>query len=119
MLVDFADESHFSRLAMYLRGRVWLEGKTSVLQLCDESMVPKTYIIERGQWSGDSPPPDDQVGDLPWFVKEADRNWGSSVECCLTASAYLGLAEPEGLLGQREQPGKCPRLCTPHRFAAS
>ncbi|CAK0815151.1 unnamed protein product [Prorocentrum cordatum] len=94
-LVDFADESHFSRIAMYLRGRVWLEGKTNVLQICDESVMPKTYIIERGQWSGDPPPHDDQVADLPWFVKESDRNWGTSVHLCGKPSECLRLAKPD------------------------
>ena len=53
-LVDFADESHFSRIAMYLKGRAWLEEKTKVLELAPGKM-PDTYIIENGQWRG-SPP---------------------------------------------------------------
>ncbi|CAE8646697.1 unnamed protein product, partial [Polarella glacialis] len=58
-LVDFADESHFSRIAMYLKGRAWLEEKTKVLQL-GGALIPQTYIIENGAWKGDAPPADDQ-----------------------------------------------------------
>lgn len=93
-LVDFADESHFSRLAMYLRGRVWLEEKTKVLELGGD-LIPKTYILEKGRWRGDPPPSDDEVGELPWFVKEADRNWGTSVHLCAKPSECLGLAKPD------------------------
>ena len=31
-LVDFAVESHFSRIAMYIKGRIWLEDKTKIAQ---------------------------------------------------------------------------------------
>ncbi|CAJ1427595.1 unnamed protein product [Effrenium voratum] len=95
-LVDFADESHFSRIAMYLKGRAWLEEKTKVLDLAPGKM-PDTYIIEDGQWRGAAPPPDDQVSELPWFVKEADRNWGTSVHVCARPSACLSLAKPNGV----------------------
>merc|ERR1719305_1606149 len=56
-LVDFADESHFSRIAMYLKGRAWLEEKTKVLELGGE-LIPETFIIEKGQWKGTPPPSD-------------------------------------------------------------
>merc|ERR1719454_1476914 len=46
-LVDFADESHFSRSAMYLKGRAWLEEKTKVLEI-GRDRIPKTYIIFKG-----------------------------------------------------------------------
>merc|ERR1719401_1884677 len=93
-LVNFADESHFSRIAMYLKGRAWLEEKTKVLELAP-GLIPETYIIEKGQWRGPTPPPDDQVAALPWFVKEADRNWGTSVHVCARPSDCLGLAKPD------------------------
>jgi len=93
-LVDFADESHFSRIAMYLKGRAWLEEKTKVLEL-GGSLIPDTFIIEKGQWKGSAPPADDQVTNLPWFVKEADRNWGTSVHVCSKPSACLSLAKPD------------------------
>lgn len=93
-LTDFADESHFSQVAMYLKGRAWLEEKTKVLEL-GPGLIPETYIIEKGQWRGSAPPADDQVSVLPWFVKEADRNWGTSVHVCSKPSDCLGLAKPD------------------------
>jgi len=93
-LVDFADESHFSRVAMYLKGRAWLEEKTKVLDLAP-GLMPETYIIEGGRWKGTPPPPDEEVDNLPWFVKEADRNWGTSVHVCRKPSECLGLAKPD------------------------
>ena len=94
-LVDFADESHFSRIAMYLKGRAWLEEKTKVLDLAPGKM-PDTYIIENGEWRGTAPS-DDQVIDLPWFVKEADRNWGTSIHVCAKPSACLSVVKPTGI----------------------
>lgn len=93
-LVDFADESHFSRIAMYLKGRAWLEEKTKVLELAP-GLMPETYIIEKGEWKGAAPPSDAEVPVLPWFVKEADRNWGTSVHVCHKPSECLGLAKTD------------------------
>ncbi len=31
---------------------------------------------------------------VPWFVKEADKNWGRSVQCCGKPSECLSLTEP-------------------------
>merc|ERR1712054_193239 len=31
---------------------------------------------------------------LPWFVKEADRNWGTSVSVCRKATQCMDLAKP-------------------------
>lgn len=95
-LVEFADESHFSRIAMYLKGRAWLEEKTKVLEIAP-GLIPETFIIEKGQWKGSAPPQDDQVDNLPWFVKEADRNWGTSVHVCHKPSDCLGLAKPDSV----------------------
>merc|ERR1719401_1477991 len=58
-LVDFADESHFSRISMYLKGRACLEEKTKVMELAP-GMMPETFIIKDGSWQGAAPPPDDQ-----------------------------------------------------------
>lgn len=88
-LVDFADESHFSRVAMYLKGRAWLEDKTKVLELVPD-LMPETYIIEGQKWkNGKCPPSDDEVDVLPWFVKEADRNWGTSIHLCSKPSECI------------------------------
>merc|ERR1719379_1212091 len=54
-LVDFADETHFSRVAMYLKGRAWLEEKTKVLEIASEVM-PETFTIEGGRWAGAGEP---------------------------------------------------------------
>jgi len=93
-LVDFADESHFSRIAMYLKGRAWLEEKTKVYDLAPEIM-PYTYIVEKGTWRTKPPPEDHEVDNLPWFVKEADRNWGTSVHVCAKPSDCIGLTNPD------------------------
>lgn len=93
-LVDFADEAHFSRLAMYIKGRIWLEDKTKMWQTVPE-LMPDTYIIEDCKWQGREPPIDNDDGQkLPWFVKEADRNWGTSIMLCHKASECLSLAKP-------------------------
>jgi len=96
-LVDFADESHFSRIAMYLKGRIWLEDKTKMWQLVPE-LMPDTYVIEDRKWKdGRAPPPDSPDDKYPWFVKEADRNWGTSVHVCSKASECMNLTKPESL----------------------
>jgi hypothetical protein len=92
-LVDFADESHFSRLAMYIKGRVWLEDKTKMWQLVPD-LMPDTYVIEDLKWRDGKAPVDQEGDDLPWFVKEADRNWGTSVMVCAKASDCMSLAKP-------------------------
>mmetsp|Transcript_23659 Transcript_23659/g.43295 ORF Transcript_23659/g.43295 Transcript_23659/m.43295 type:complete len:661 (-) Transcript_23659:303-2285(-) len=93
-LVDFADESHFSRIAMYLKGRAWLEEKTKVIELAP-GLMPETYIIKNGEWQGSPPPSDEKVSNLPWFVKEADRNWGTSVHVCHKPSECMALAKSD------------------------
>jgi hypothetical protein len=96
-LVNFADESHFSSIAMYLKGRAWLEEKTKVLELGGDE-IPETFIIDKGVWKdGKCPPADHEVSNLPWFVKEADRNWGTSVHVCSKPSECMGLAKPDSV----------------------
>eukprot|EP00927_Polykrikos_kofoidii_P052064 TRINITY_DN4582_c0_g1_i1.p1 TRINITY_DN4582_c0_g1~~TRINITY_DN4582_c0_g1_i1.p1 ORF type:complete len:639 (+),score=132.95 TRINITY_DN4582_c0_g1_i1:124-2040(+) len=92
-LVDFADESHFSRLAMYIKGRHWLEDKTKMWQLVPD-LMPDTYVIDDLKWRDGKEPLDKEGDDLPWFVKEADRNWGTSVQVCSRASHCMDLAKP-------------------------
>eukprot|EP00928_Gymnodinium_smaydae_P026512 TRINITY_DN20796_c0_g1_i1.p1 TRINITY_DN20796_c0_g1~~TRINITY_DN20796_c0_g1_i1.p1 ORF type:complete len:601 (+),score=95.56 TRINITY_DN20796_c0_g1_i1:32-1804(+) len=91
-VVDFADEPQFSRVAMYLKGREWLEDKLKILEVASEYM-PDTYIIERGQWKGKQPPSDDVAANVPWFVKQADRNWGTCIRCCLKPSECTNATE--------------------------
>mmetsp|Transcript_8713 Transcript_8713/g.16214 ORF Transcript_8713/g.16214 Transcript_8713/m.16214 type:complete len:570 (-) Transcript_8713:97-1806(-) len=93
-IVDFADEPQFSRIAMYLKGRDWLEDKTKVMEIAQFCM-PETFILEKGKWIGKAPLPDNEVPNAPWFVKEANRNWGASVMCCLRPSQCVDLTKPD------------------------
>lgn len=78
---------------MHIRGHLWMEDKTKLFEVVPQHM-PDTYVIQDRQWRhGRAPPPDDQVSGLPWFVKEADRNWGTSVHCCRCPSECMGFAK--------------------------
>lgn len=95
--VDFTDESQFSRLAMYLKGRIWLEDKLKLLDICAD-LMPKTYVIKNQQWVGENQSPADAEDDqkeLPWFVKQSDRNWGTSVHVKKSFSECMDVAEPD------------------------
>merc|ERR1712167_242261 len=56
--------------------------------------MPPTFVIADCKWVGEVPvdKPSDPL--LPWFVKETDRNWGTSVQCCQHASECMALTEP-------------------------
>lgn len=95
-LVDFADESHFSRITMYIKGRVCLEDKTKMWELVPD-LMPDTFVIQDRQWRDGRVPTGDERPELPWFVKEADRNWGTSVHVCRKASQCMELAKPGAL----------------------
>jgi hypothetical protein len=95
VLVDFCDEMHFSRIAMYLKGRQSLENKT-LLALLAQNLMPETYHILNKQWVDGRCPVHDEVDALPWFVKEADRNEGTFVECCQLASGCMDLVSSVG-----------------------
>mmetsp|Transcript_98914 Transcript_98914/g.277915 ORF Transcript_98914/g.277915 Transcript_98914/m.277915 type:complete len:420 (+) Transcript_98914:37-1296(+) len=94
-LVDLCDEMHFSRMAMYLKGRQCLENKARLgLLVAGRNLMPDTFYIRDMQWV-DGLHPIDADGDvLPWFVKEAEGNEGSFVECCEKASDCMTLARP-------------------------
>merc|ERR1719238_1350377 len=79
--VDFTDESYFSRIVMHIKGRIWLEDKRKLYEFVPD-LMPYTYVIQNQQWVGEVPEdtPDDSEP-WPWFVKETDRNWGTSVVC--------------------------------------
>ena len=53
--VDFTDEYYFSRIAMYIKGRAWLEDKRNMSELVPE-LMPKTWSIVNQQWVGQPPP---------------------------------------------------------------
>lgn len=93
--VDFTDETYFSRIAMHIKGRIWLEDKRKLYEFVPD-LMPYTYVIENMQWIGETPPP--QTADvplMPWFVKETDRNWGTSVVCCQRPEECMSLAKPQ------------------------
>lgn len=91
--VDFTDETYFSRIAMHIKGRIWLEDKRKLYEFVPDIM-PETYIIEDQRWVGTPPPPEPpDATPMPWFVKETDRNWGTSVQCCLRPEECMGLTK--------------------------
>lgn len=95
-LVDFADETKFSRVSMYIKGHIWMEDKTKLYEVAPDC-IPETFVIDDQKWRfGKAPPSDDSVGSssLPWFVKEADRNFGTSIHLCRKPSECMALAQP-------------------------
>jgi hypothetical protein len=78
-IVDFCDEPEFSKVSMYLAGREFLDEKDKVISIAGKFM-PKTYCIQNGKFIGEPPPLDtaDGATDVPWFVKEADKNLGGA-----------------------------------------
>jgi hypothetical protein len=94
--VDFADESYFSRIVMHIKGRIWLEDKRKLYEFVPD-LMPPTYVIVDSKWVGSPPPPEGPGVELmPWFVKETDRNWGTSVQCCQRPEECMGLVKPTG-----------------------
>lgn len=95
--VDFTDETYFSRIAMHIKGRIWLEDKRKLYEFVPDIM-PFTYVIKNRQWVGDPPPPEPPgAAPMPWFVKETDRNWGTSVVCCAQPEECMGLATSDAV----------------------
>mmetsp|Transcript_13643 Transcript_13643/g.31019 ORF Transcript_13643/g.31019 Transcript_13643/m.31019 type:complete len:531 (-) Transcript_13643:23-1615(-) len=92
--VDFADETYFSRISMHIKGRIWLEDKRKLYEFVPEYM-PLTFVIMNGKWVGEPPSEPADSPPMPWFVKETDRNWGTSVVCCARPEECLGLAKPD------------------------
>jgi hypothetical protein len=89
--VDFTDETYFSRIAMHIKGRIWLEDKRKLYEFVPE-LMPDTYVIMDQRWVGDPPPPQPAgAPPMPWFVKETDRNFGTSVVCCSCPEECIGL----------------------------
>ncbi|CAJ1343826.1 unnamed protein product [Effrenium voratum] len=87
--VDFTDETYFSRIAMHIKGRIWLEDKRKLYEFVPD-LMPYTYVIQNRQWVGEVPEkvaPD--APPWPWFLKETDRNWGTSVVCCANPDECL------------------------------
>mmetsp|Transcript_23699 Transcript_23699/g.50616 ORF Transcript_23699/g.50616 Transcript_23699/m.50616 type:complete len:550 (+) Transcript_23699:191-1840(+) len=92
--VDFTDETYFSRIAMHIKGRIWLEDKRKLYEFVPD-LMPLTFVIRDQQWIGAPPPPEAPGAEpMPWFVKETDRNWGTSVVCCAKPEECMGLAKP-------------------------
>jgi len=92
--VDFTDETYFSRIAMHIKGRIWLEDKRKLYEFVPD-LMPLTFVICDQRWVGEPPPPELPGAEpMPWFVKETDRNWGTSVVCCGRPEECLGLSKP-------------------------
>jgi len=95
--VDFTDETYFSRIAMHIKGRIWLEDKRKLYDFVPD-LMPLTYVISDQRWVGEAPPSEPPgAPPMPWFVKETDRNWGTSVVCCSRPDECLGLAKPNAV----------------------
>merc|ERR1719399_1614093 len=79
--VDFVDETQFSRVAMYLKGRIWLEEKTRVWEMVPEIMPP-TFIIVNRAWKGDGPPEAIKLGlEFNEYVEApADTGWWEAAQ---------------------------------------
>lgn len=94
--VDFTDESYFSRIVMHIKGRIWLEDKRKLYEFVPDIM-PLTYVIVDKEWVGEPPqmPEAPDLAPMPWFVKETDRNWGTSVQCCQRPEECMSLTEPK------------------------
>jgi len=74
-----------------------MEDKTKLYEVVPDVM-PKTYVIDNLQWRyGKSPPSDDEVDELPWFVKEADRNFGTSIHVCPKPSLAMSFAKEKAV----------------------
>lgn len=91
-VVDFCDEPEFSKVSMYLSGREYLDEKDKVVEIAGRFM-PRTYCIKNGSVINGTLPSDTEAGssDLPWFVKEADKNLGGT--------AISILAKPSEIMG--------------------
>lgn len=100
--VDFTDESYFSRIVMHIKGRIWLEDKRKLYEFVPD-LMPPTYCIVDQEWVDptrlevrvDPPVEAEGVEPMPWFVKETDRNWGTSVQCCQRPEECMSLTEPK------------------------
>lgn len=93
--VDFTDETYFSRISMHIKGRIWLEDKRKLYEFVPD-LMPLTYVIEDQHWIGEPPPPEPvDSPPMPWFVKETDRNWGTSIVCCARPEDCLAVAKPD------------------------
>jgi len=93
--VDFTDETYFSRIAMHIKGRIWLEDKRKLYEFVPD-LMPYTYVIQNRRWVGEVPPaPPADAPPWPWFIKETDRNWGTSVVCCSSPVECLEKAKDD------------------------
>ena len=88
-VVDFCDEPQFGQATTYLKGRDWLDDKAKVAEIAGD-LHPETFVIKNGQWEGKQPPADEDARQAPWFIKEADKNWGNSIVICAKPSEIMG-----------------------------
>ena len=86
-VVGFCGEPQFSEVAMFIKGREFLDDKVKLLQTAEEFM-PKTFVFD-----GDcvrNPHGDESSG--PWFVKASDKNGGKAIKIAADRDESLRLA---------------------------
>ena len=87
-VVAFCDEPQFGQATTYLKGRDWLDDKAKLAKIAGD-LHPETFVIRNGQWEGRQPPADEDAREAPWFIKEADKNWGNSIGLCSKPSEIM------------------------------
>lgn len=95
-VVDFCDEPQFSGIAMFLKGREWLDEKEKLITLRYDNtilQIPPTFVIRQGQWVDAAPPTSSAASEICWFLKEVIKNGGRAVQVCPSAEDALALAE--------------------------
>jgi hypothetical protein len=91
--LDFCDEPKFSKIAMYLKGREWLDEKEKIWEIAKDIM-PTTYLVAHQRWVGGQEPESYDEETL-CFVKECDKNGGRAVQVCGSLSNALAQCEPD------------------------
>ncbi|EJK55456.1 hypothetical protein THAOC_24813 [Thalassiosira oceanica] len=96
-VVGFCGEPQFSEVAMFIKGREFLDDKVKLLKYAEDFM-PETIVF-----NGDcvmSPCRDDSSG--PWFVKASDKNGGKAIQIAAGRDESLRLAASQ----YTSQPGE-------------
>ncbi|CAK9054631.1 Hypothetical protein SCF082_LOCUS29632 [Durusdinium trenchii] len=75
---------------------IWLEDKRKLYEFVPD-LMPYTYVIQNRQWLGEVPKNEADASPWPWFLKETDRNWGTSVVCCASAKECLQKAKGDAV----------------------
>lgn len=90
-VLDFCDEPRFSKTAMFIKGREWLDEKEKIIQIAGDTTL-ETFLIQGGKWlNGQSPPVGEESGG-PWFVKDVNKNGGRAIQICADSADCMQLA---------------------------